>query len=146
MTARRVRVDTSLVVALIGLALSAYLTIAHFTSPAVLACPEGTTINCAKVPSSPWSEIFGVPVAVLGLAYFLAMSVLLVPAAWRWQALDPVRLAGAVAGVGMVLYLIWIELFRVNALCLWCTGVHVCTLALLATVLWRTAGRTGAEG
>ena len=35
----------------------------------------------------------------------------------------------------------WVELFRVNALCLWCTAVHVCTLALLGTVLWRTADR-----
>ena len=37
------------------------------------------------------------------------------------------------------LYLVWIELFRVDAICLWCTAVHVCTLALLATVLWSTA-------
>jgi uncharacterized membrane protein len=38
-------------------------------------------------------------------------------------------------------YLVWIELFRVGAICLWCTAVHVCTLALLATVLWTTSAR-----
>lgn len=137
----RSRVDATFVVALIGLALSAYLTVEHFTSTAVLACPEGTTINCAKVTSSPWSVFLGVPVAVLGLAYFVAMTALVTPVAWRRPRLDLVRIAGAGLGVVMVLYLIWVELFRVNALCLWCTGVHLTTLVLLGTVLWRIASR-----
>jgi uncharacterized membrane protein len=137
----RPRLDASLVIALVGLAISAYLTVEHFTSPAVLACPEGATVNCVKVTTSPWSEVLGIPVALLGLAYFVVMSALLTPAAWRRRALDPVRIAGAAAGVVMILYLIWAELFRVNAICLWCTAVHLCTLALLATVLWRTTSR-----
>lgn len=137
----RTRVEPSLVVALVGLAISAYLTVEHFTSAAVLACPEGAVVNCAKVTSSPYSEVAGIPVAVLGLAYFVGMAALLTPAAWRRRRLDLVRLAGIGAGVLMVLYLVWVELFRVNALCLWCTGVHICTLILLGTVLWRTADR-----
>ncbi len=137
----RTRVEPSLVVALLGLAVSAYLTVEHVTSSAVLACPEGAVVNCAKVTSSPYSEFLGVPVAVLGLAYFVVMAALLTPTAWRRRQLDLVRLAGVGLGVAMVLYLVWVELFRVNALCLWCTAVHVCTLALLGTVLWRTADR-----
>jgi uncharacterized membrane protein len=82
-----------------------------------------------------------VPVAVLGLGFFVLMSALLSPPAWRRQALDPVRVAAVTAGVAMVLYLIWVELFRVNAICLWCTAVHVCTVVLLGTVLWRVANR-----
>ena len=140
----RRRVDASLVVSLVGLAISAYLTIEHFTSPTVLACPEGAVINCAKVTSSPWSVILGIPVAVLGLGYFMAMTALLTPAAWRRPTLTPVRIGGVIAGVGMALYLIWVELFRVNAICLWCTAVHVCTVVLFATVLWRTTNRTSA--
>lgn len=105
----------------------------------VLACPEGATINCAKVTSSHWSEIVGIPVAVLGLAYFVAMTALVTPAAWRRRRLDAVRVAGAGLGVLTALYLVWIELFGVNALCLWCMGVHLTTLVLLGTVLWRTA-------
>lgn len=137
----RTRVEPSLVVALVGLAVSAYLTVEHFTSSAVLACPEGAVVNCAKVTSSPYSEFLGAPVAVLGLGYFVVMATLLTPTAWRRRRLDLVRLAGVGLGVLMVLYLVWAELFRVNALCLWCTAVHVCTLALLGTVLWRTADR-----
>ena len=140
-TEQRRRVEPSLMVAIIGLVISAYLTVEHFTSPALLACPEGAVVNCAKVTSSPYSEVLGIPVAVLGLAYFVGMAALLTPAAWRRRRLDLVRLAGVGVGVLTVLCLVWVELFRVNALCLWCTAVHVCTLALLGTVLWRTADR-----
>lgn len=139
-TTRR-RVEPSLVVAVLGLLLSIYLTIEHFTSAAVLACPEGATINCAKVTSSQWSVLFGIPVAVLGLAYFVVMTLLVMPMAWRRRNLDLVRVIAAAGGAVMVLYLIYVELFDVRALCLWCTAVHVCTVVLLGLVLWRTAGR-----
>ncbi|MET0693706.1 MAG: vitamin K epoxide reductase family protein [Propionibacteriaceae bacterium] len=142
-TTERRRVEVPLVVSLVGLAISVYLTIEHFTGSTTLACPEGATINCEKVTSSSWSTLVGVPVALLGLAYFVVMTFLLTPAAWRRRALDPVRIAGAVAGVAMVLYLIWIELFKVNAICLWCTAVHIVTVILLTTVLWRTFGSEG---
>lgn len=144
-TPRRTRVDPSFVIALVGLVISIYLTVEHFTSPALLACPEGAVVNCAKVTSSSYSTILGVPVAVLGLAYFVGMAALASPAGWRVRALDPVRVAAVVLGVVMVLYLVWVELFRVNALCLWCTAVHVCTLALLGTVLWRISDRDSAR-
>lgn len=134
------RVEPSFVVALIGLVLSIYLTVEHFTSPAILACPATATLNCAKVTSSTWSMIAGVPVAVLGLGYYAVMTALVSPRAWRNRRLDIVRIVGGGVGVVMVLYLIWVELFRVFALCLWCTGVHLCTLALLGTILWRTTG------
>jgi uncharacterized membrane protein len=139
MTARRV--EPSLVVAVLGLVVSAYLTVEHFTSPAILACPEGATVNCAKVTSSAWSFLLGVPVALLGLLFFAGMAVLVSPAGWRRRRLDPVRVVGAVAGVVMALYLVWIELFRVDAICLWCTGAHLCAVVLLGFVLWRVANR-----
>lgn len=119
---------------------SAYLTVEHYTGSTALACPEGATINCAKVTTSSWSHIGGIPVADLGLTYYLAMLVLLLPPAWAHARLDPLRIAAAALGVVMVLYLIWIELFRVDAICLWCTAVHICTVALFAAVLWHTSG------
>ena len=126
----------SLVVALVGLAISIYLTFEHFTASTTFACPETGTINCQKVTTSAWSHIGPVPVAVLGLVFFTGMSLLCSPPAWRIRALVPVRMTGAVIGVLSALYLVWVELFRVDAICLWCTAVHVCTLALLAIVLW----------
>ncbi|HSY14715.1 MAG TPA: vitamin K epoxide reductase family protein [Jatrophihabitantaceae bacterium] len=127
---------TSLVVALVGLGISAYLTIEHYDTSVTLACPGTATINCVKVTTSRWSEVAGVPVAVLGLVFFVAMVALCNPVAWQRRVLDRARLAGAGLGVLVALYLVWIELFRVDAICLWCTGVHVCTVALLGAVLW----------
>lgn len=129
----------SLVVALTGLAVSAYLTVEHFSSAATLACPESARINCQKVTTSHWSHLGPIPVAVLGLVFFAVMSVLCVPPLWRRRALDPLRVAGAVLGVLTALVLVWIELFRIDAICLWCTAVHICSLGLLGTVLWTTS-------
>jgi uncharacterized membrane protein len=77
--------------------------------------------------------------AVLGLVYFGAMTVLVAPATWQHRAFEPVRVAGAEAGMGTVIYLIWAGLFRINAICLSCTAAHVSTLALFLAILWRTA-------
>ncbi|HEY3716216.1 MAG TPA: vitamin K epoxide reductase family protein [Jatrophihabitantaceae bacterium] len=129
----------SLVVALAGLAVSAFLTVEHFSSSTTLACPESATINCQKVTTSHWSHLGPIPVAVLGLVFFAAMSALCVPPVWRRRALDPARVGGAALGVVTALVLVWIELFRIDAICLWCTAVHVCSLVLLGTVLWTTS-------
>jgi uncharacterized membrane protein len=139
--ARTVRLTPSygaLVWALLGLAASAYLTVEHYTASTLLACPENATINCAKVTSSKWSHVLGVPVAVLGLGYFVLLVALCLPAAWRVAALERWRIAAVAIGAISVVYLVYIELFKVDAICLWCTAVHVCTIAVLATVLWRS--------
>jgi uncharacterized membrane protein len=128
----------TLVVAAIGLAISAYLTVEHYTTSALLACPESATINCAKVTTSRWSHVVGVPVALLGLLYFVAMTALLLPWSWRRADLDAVRVVGVALGALTVLYLVSIELFAVDAICLWCTAVHICMITLLALVLWHT--------
>lgn len=130
---------TSLVFALLGLAVSTYLVVEHYTASATLACPESATINCQKVTTSQWSHVGPIPVALLGLVYFLAMVALCLPVAWRHRQLDGLRIAGAAVGVLTALYLVWVELFRVNAICLWCTAAHVCALGLLAAVLWTSS-------
>jgi uncharacterized membrane protein len=124
--------------ALIGIGISTYLTIEHFTGSKNLYCAESAHVNCAKVTTSPQSEIFGhIPVAVTGLAYFVVMAVLVSP--WAWRATSPwigwLRLAGAVSGIGMVAYLVFAEAAQIKAICLWCTGVHIVTFLLFLTIL-----------
>jgi uncharacterized membrane protein len=128
----------TLPIALAGLGVSSYLTYVHFNNPKQLSCPATKVINCLKVTTSSQSEIFGhIPVAVTGLGYFFVMTLLMTP--WAWHAsnvwISRLRLAGAVAGVGMVLYLVYVEAFQLKALCLWCTGVHVLTFLLFLAVL-----------
>jgi uncharacterized membrane protein len=47
-----------------------------------------------------------------------------------------VRLAWLTVGLGMALYLVWAELYRIHAICLWCTAVHVVTFLLWIVVLF----------
>jgi uncharacterized membrane protein len=135
----------SFLVTLVGLGISTYLTIEHYDAKLTLACPESATINCQKVTTSAWSHVGPIPVALLGLIFFVGMALLCSPPAWRFAVLDKVRLLGVAVGTVSVVYLVYIELFRVDAICLWCTGVHLCTLALLAAVLWQTSPSTRAD-
>ena len=127
---------------MLGLVAALYLTIEHFTSSATLACPESATINCQKVTTSSYSHLLGVPVALGGAIFFLVMVALLSPPAWAVRALDPVRVIAVVLGVASVLYLVWAELFRIDAICLWCTVVHICTVWMFGAVLWYVTGRS----
>lgn len=128
--------------ALVGLGLSAYLTIEHYSANATLACPTTGSVDCATVTSGAESSVAGIPVAVLGLAFFVAMLALTLP--WAWSsgayAVHALRLVAVVVGMVFALWLIYAELFRINALCLWCTGVHVVTFALFTLVSFAAAG------
>ncbi|WP_238173714.1 vitamin K epoxide reductase family protein [Kribbella speibonae] len=131
----------TLVVSVAGLAVAAYLTYEHFTAGTTLACPDTGVVNCAKVTSSQYSKVLGIPVALLGLAFFAGMTALSVPPMWRTSSPWPgrLRLGGVLTGVVFVCYLIWAELFQINAICLWCTVVHGLTLVLFALVVVRLA-------
>ena len=122
-----------------GLAVSLYLTIDHFTTSPVLACPATAAVNCQKVLTSPSAVVLGIPVALYGLVFFLAMVALTLPYAWRYPGLRRVRLPASLVGVASVLYLIGVELFTVGSICLWCTAVHVITIALFAMFAFTMA-------
>jgi uncharacterized membrane protein len=124
----------SLVLSLAGLAVSTYLTITHFTAGALL-CAEGEVIDCGTVTTSEQSELLGIPVAVLGLAFFAFLTVVCLPFAWRVEALHWVRLASVGVGVLFVVYLVAAEFLLIGKVCLWCTAVHVITLALAAVLV-----------
>lgn len=134
---------TCLILSILALAVSIYLTYEHFapTGGTGLACPIGGK-SCTTVTTSAQSRFLGVPVALLGLLYYLGMVVLNLPALWcsRSPALGWIRLAAAVAGMMFVLWLIYAELFIIGAICMWCTVVHVLTFVLFCLILWGTVG------
>ena len=131
----------SLFICALGIADASYLTYAHYTDVRSLACSDKGVINCAKVTTSAQSHFLGMPVAVLGLAFFVAMSVLCLPFAWRRQEriVRVGRLVATGGGVLMILWLIYAELFIIDAICLYCTVVHGLALVLFA-------GRRGGDG
>lgn len=142
----------SLLAAVAGLGVSIYLTVAHYTTTVTLACPQSATVNCEKVTTSAQSEFLGMPVALLGAVFFAAMVTLCSPPAWRassrtlhwsqWvQWVHWVRALAALGGVGFVAWLVYAELFVIDAICLWCTTVHVLAVILFCFVALGTATR-----
>ena len=132
---------TTLVLALAGLGVSIYLTIAHFTESALAGCSESGLVNCTKVTTSPESYVFGIPVAVLGLAFFVFAVAIMSP--WAWQSarreIHLARIASMVVGIGFVLYLIYAELFIIGSICLYCTSVHAITFVLFVLTAFAAA-------
>ena len=135
---------TTWILSLAGLGVSIYLTIAHYNTAVTLACPATSTINCEKVTTSPESIVFGIPVAVLGLAFYVFLAVVNSPRAWRitWPPLRWARVGSVVVGILFVLYLIYAELFSIRAICLWCTSVHVVTFVLFVLLVFQASSRT----
>ena len=129
------------VLALAGLGVSIYLTIAHFTESALAGCSESGLVNCTKVTTSPQSYVFGIPVAVLGLAFFVFAVVIMSPWAWRAsrREIHLARIASLVVGIGFVLYLVYAELFTIGSICLYCTSVHVITFLLFVLTAFAAA-------
>jgi uncharacterized membrane protein len=129
---------TALVLAVLGLADSVYLTYEHYTGSKTLACSSGGLFNCHAVTTSDYAYLpvgSGAPVALLGLLFFVGITVLCLPQLWgRSRAIDMLRLLSLGIGVLMVLWLVYVELFKLSQICPYCTGVHAITVILFAVV------------
>ena len=141
---------SGVVLCLLGFGVAAYLTYEHYTGSTSLSCPAGSAhggaIDCLKVTTSVYSVKYGIPVAVLGLVYFAVMAVLQSPWAWRSPrlAVRAARIVWCLVGIGTALQLVYDELYRIDAICLWCTAVHILTLILLFTTVFGTLAVTSA--
>jgi uncharacterized membrane protein len=140
----------SLLLAIAGLGVSAYETYAHFSGSHLAGCPSGQgTFNCTAVITSPQSMVFGViPVAILGLVFYILVVTVMTPWAWRMQhpGIASLRLGSMVAGMGFVMYLLYAELYEVGQVCEYCTVVHVTTFLLfgitaVSAALWGVRQR-----
>lgn len=129
---------------LAGFGISVYLTITHYDEGA-LVCSATSTIDCHAVTTSEYSSLLGIPMPLLGLAFFVGFGALLTPWALRstWPPLRWGRVAGVSVGVLMVVYLVTVELAVLHKICLWCTGVHAVTVVLFLLVLIDEFRRIG---
>jgi uncharacterized membrane protein len=127
----------------VGLAISGYLSLVRALSGQVpLLCATGGLVNCEQVTTSAQSFVGPLPVAYLGVAWFLVMLGILAsagPECPRWW--DTLGLAWTALGTLFVFYLIYAELFLIGAICLWCTAIHaiVIVLFLVAVGTYETS-------
>ncbi len=126
------------VLATAGAGIAGYLTYARYTD-ATIACVTG---GCEKVQSSDYSEIAGIPVAVLGLAAYLFLL------GTAFSVSELARAAGAavaVAGALFAAYLIYVQVVVIDAICQWCVASDCLTalLAVACVLRLRPATRPG---
>ena len=121
------------ILALAGVVVSALALHVHYcTDPP--PCSINEKWDCGIVNHSPYAEIEGVPVSVIGIAGYLALAGL---AFWRQRAL--VFLA-ALVGLGFALRLTFIEEYVLQVWCLYCviSQVVIAVITLLG-LGWVTA-------
>jgi uncharacterized membrane protein len=120
----------SAAVATFGLGIAAYLTIVHYAGESpVCAIAHG----CATVQKSSYAEVAGVPVALLGLLGYAAILLSLL----RDDELGrTVTALLALAGFAYSAWLTYLEVARIDAICIWCVGSAICMtlLAILSAV------------
>ena len=118
--------------AAVGLAISSYLTWVHLAG-AVPVCVGGGD-GCEAVQASRYSELAGVPVALLGLVAYAAM---LLAAMLGGERAALFGLFVALVGVLFSAYLTYLELFVIRAICQWCVASALVIAACLALSIVR---------
>ncbi|PIN73253.1 Vitamin K epoxide reductase [Candidatus Woesearchaeota archaeon CG10_big_fil_rev_8_21_14_0_10_45_16] len=121
-------------ISVLGLVTSLYLTNAHLTGGST-ACDISPTVSCSFVNTSTFSEIFGIPVALLGMVWFVVLSYLGFKYFWKPKQYVKWLFWWSIVGILSVVYLIWAEII-LGAICLYCTFVHVLVLITFGLVLY----------
>jgi uncharacterized membrane protein len=121
----------SIVVAVIGLGIATYLTVVHYAGDApVCAIAHG----CATVQKSDYAMLAGMPVALLGALGYLAILAALI------RDDENARTAAAflsIVGLGFSGWLTYVEIVKLDAICIWCVGSAVCMALLTALTVSR---------
>jgi uncharacterized membrane protein len=129
------------ILALVGLADSLYLTWYHY-DPAVRVCLA--TSGCEVVNTSPYAVVGPVPVAVVGAAGYLQILSALVLRRWDppplHRAAARAVYALAVLGSGFAIYLTAVEIFVLHALCGWCLLSAAAIVAICAVAALEAPG------
>jgi uncharacterized membrane protein len=121
---------------LAGLFISAYLYLYKIGKIGTLACGTG---DCETVQLSPWSRVAGIEVSLIGVVGYAVLTAVSLAAlqpelaSRRW----PVCLLSLLAGIGVAftIYLTYLELFVIHAICRWCVGSGVIIVAILVAAL-----------
>jgi uncharacterized membrane protein len=123
-----------------GIGVAGYIAIADSGSGAPVCIAGGH--GCQTVAESSYSQLLGIDVAVFGIAgYALLLCCALLPG-------DGARMAGfalSLIGFGFSLYLTYLELFTIEAICQWCVASAALMTLLFATNTIRMLGYAGTD-
>jgi uncharacterized membrane protein len=132
MSARALRL-TLTVLAAIGMCWATYLTYVHYSGEAPLCSIKGNP--CQQVQTSTFSELAGVPVALIGaIGYLVILGSLLISDSERARFATAALTLG---GFGFSLYLTYREVFTLKKICEDCVASAVIMTLLTCLAVWR---------
>ena len=127
-----------MIMSIFGLWASSMVLIVYYTLKETLPfCPlqrgPGIAIDCYAVLSSRYSQVFGIPLELLAVWYFIVNLLLVYFIAFGSDTLSSISLKTLFGwrfiGIILVPYLVFVELFWVKAICIYCTIMHVAIVA-----------------
>lgn len=115
--------------AIVGIADSAYLSHAAVTgSPLNCSVFDG----CNVVAASPYSKVMGIPLALFGLVFYIvALGLSASLLTMNSKGLRQSMFAWSVLGVIFSAYFMYLQYFKIEAICLYCVISAVATILLL---------------
>lgn len=122
------------VFSLLGLGVVSFLFYEYTFSDSVV-CLIGS--GCDTVRLSPYSSFLGISIPILGVAFYLTMAGFSVVRSHAFfsKKLFRLQLLGSLAGAGFGIYLTFLEVFVIKAICFWCALSFIISLAVLLSVI-----------
>jgi uncharacterized membrane protein len=123
-------------VALAGMFVALYLTLYKLGYIGTLACAVG---SCETVQTSKWAIFLKFPVAAWGVGYYLTVfAISLVGLSPSWaerRSLSQLLVAMTAVGAVFSLWLTYLELFVIDAICMYCVISWILATALFV-ICW----------
>jgi len=144
---------------LIGLAASGMSTYVHYrllTDPSYTSfCDVNASLNCTQAYLSRFGSLWGAPVALWGVLYFVTVLFLVLAARPRSTAREAIPgyiFLISTIGLAIVLYLAWASFFQLHTVCLFCATTYITVIAIfilsggaLTIPVAALPGRVGAD-
>jgi len=134
----------------LGAALEVFFTY-YLLGQSLPGCQPGGFLDCARVLGSTYSQIFGIPLELFAAAYFIINLGLVYLIAFGSDGVFR-RAINAIfiwrfLGLMIVPYLVFVELFIIHALCIYCTMMHIAIVAdfIIISYLLFYKGGIGAQ-
>ncbi len=119
------------IIAILGFSDASFLTIEHYQN----RIPPCTTAGCETVLTSQYATVFGVPVALLGMIYYLIISLgLFAHIEGKHEPSLRAVLLMTVCGFIMSIWFVGVQAFLIHSYCLYCLGS-----ATISTVLFGSS-------
>lgn len=127
---------TILILALLGFADSVFL-LAEKMNGGPIPCAIGT--GCDTVANSPYSLLFGIPLAAYGVAFYVAIGVIaLLYLDTKKMFWGRTLFLSTTAGFLMSVYFIYVQKFLIGAWCIYCiASAIIATLLFCAAIVLR---------